>query len=150
MLKLRSLAERGVDVCVAAFPAAMSHVAAPPGIKADRLPAVGGGRKALAGLAGELLRGPRGTRVLLRSWRRGLPLRFWPLQLHLARLRPDIVHIEWLSAASRCLPLLQRWDGPVIVGSQSSELLRGGWLSVAEPDPLEPHCAVKSRRRDPR
>lgn len=97
MLKLRHLARRGVEVRVGSFPSAMTSAPEPPGIKVQTLPALRGGR----GFA-----------------------RFY---IQLLRTRCDVLHFEWLTVASRCLPLMRIWDGPVVVSYRGSE------LSVGEP-----------------
>lgn len=47
------------------------------------------------------------------------------LHAHLSELRADVLHFEWLTVASTCLPLLELWDGPVVVSCRGSELPAG-------------------------
>ena len=100
-LKLRRLAERGLDVRVGSF------------LRADE-PAPG-----VAGLQLERLPG-------FRAGSRGL-------HAHLSRLDPDVLHFEWLTVACTCLPLLERWDGPVVVSCRGSELPAGATANGRPP-----------------
>lgn len=126
MLKLRSLARRGVDVRVASFAGVVTPTPEPAGVKLDVVPELHGGRRALAGVVRDLLRPDISwVRAVLGRSRRRLPLRLWRLYLHLIRTRADVVHFEWLSVASTCLPMLHVWDGPVVVSCRGSDLPAG-------------------------
>jgi len=134
MLKLRYLAESGVDVLVGSFPAPEMLAPEPAGIKVQTLPGLGSGRRALGRFARDLMRldGISGRAVLSTlPWR--LPLRLWRLYLHLVRARADVLHFEWLSVATRCLPLLRVWDGPIVISCRGSELPTGEPLSNQSP-----------------
>ena len=74
---------------------------------------------------------PIGFARLVRSVRRDtadLPYRRYrrltllALGLRLKRLRPDVVHFEWHSAASHSLPLLDFWDCPVTTSFRGSDI----------------------------
>jgi colanic acid/amylovoran biosynthesis glycosyltransferase len=127
-LKLMRLAELGLDVIVGS--------AEPP-----RAP----GRR-LAGVQFKQLPNPNDR-----------PLGAWRLHLRLVRLRPDVLHFEWLTVASTHLRLLEAWDGPVVVSCRGSDLPVGG------PVPNRPqasaiqavfaranavHCVAEASRRD--
>jgi glycosyltransferase involved in cell wall biosynthesis len=47
------------------------------------------------------------------------------LEGHLSALRPDVLHFEWMTVASTCLPLLRAWPGPIVVSCRGSELPAG-------------------------
>ena len=130
MLKLRSLARRGVDVRVGSFPGAMGSAPEPPGVKVEALPELRGGARAAAGAARDAVgRDPRTAAALLSGWRAGLPVRLWRLYLHLLCAPADVIHIEWLTVATRCLPLLRLWDGPVVISCRGSQLRPASRLS---------------------
>lgn len=42
--------------------------------------------------------------------------------LPLARLRPDVVHFEWMTTASTFLPMFEVWGRPVVVSAHGSHL----------------------------
>jgi glycosyltransferase involved in cell wall biosynthesis len=65
-----------------------------------------------------------------RTLRQRLPVRHWRLYLHLVRMRPDVLHFEWLMVASQCAPLIDLWEGPVVVSCLGSELPTGAQLST--------------------
>src|SRR5205085_11473029 len=44
---------------------------------------------------------------------------------HLPELDPDVLHFEWITVASTCLPVLEAWDGPIVVSCRGSELPAG-------------------------
>lgn len=92
-LKLRCLAERGLDVRVGAHLPDGAAPADVPGLRLERLPTLGQGA----------------DRV----------------ERHLHNLRPDVLHFEWMTVASAYVPLLERWDGPVVVSCRGSELPAG-------------------------
>jgi colanic acid/amylovoran biosynthesis glycosyltransferase len=126
MLKLRALAQRGVDVYVGSFPRTISRVDDASGVRLVALPDLRGGPRAVTGaLRHVTLRDQAGWAPLLSAWRRGIPSRFWELYVQLARLPPGILHFEWLSVATTCLPMLRRWSGPVVVSCRGSELTGG-------------------------
>lgn len=130
MLKLRALAQSGVDVRVGCFRGALRPAPEPPGVRVHPLPELIGGARSAAGAVRDTFSGgPRGTVGLLDGWRTGLSAPLSRLALHVHRVRPDIVHVEWLTIASRCLPLLSRWNGPVVVSCRGSELTTGEPLS---------------------
>jgi glycosyltransferase involved in cell wall biosynthesis len=81
----------------------------------------------------------------------------WGLHLRLMRLRPDVLHFEWLTVASSHRRLLEAWAGPVVVSCRGSDLPMGG------PAPNRPrasaleavfdradavHCVSEATRRD--
>ena len=138
MLKLRSLGQLGVDVRVGSFPAALSQAREPPGVKVHVLPELHGGARAARGAVRDAFAGsPRDAGALLGGWRRGLPTPLSRLSLHLHRIRPDVIHIEWLTVATRCLPLLRLWRGPLVVSCRGSELTNGEPLAnQARPEVL--------------
>jgi glycosyltransferase involved in cell wall biosynthesis len=100
-LKLRRLAERGLDVRVGSFMPADEPAPRLPGLRLERLPTLG------EGLQG--------------------------LRVRLGALGADVLHFEWLTTASTCLPLLERWDGPVVVSCRGSELPAGATANGRPP-----------------
>ena len=92
-LKLRRLAERGLDVRVASFVTEGERARSFTGLRLEPLPSRPGGLQGL--------------------------------QAHLRKLGADVLHFEWLTVASTCLPLLKRWDGPTVVSCRGSELPAG-------------------------
>src|SRR3954452_13992833 len=100
------------------------------GVHLARVPGPEGSRAAvLAGAVRHALpvaaRDPSLFRRLARAtWRRtrgSRSRRIWEtlrrlrLYLPVARLRPDVVHIEWNTTAKRYLPFIEAWRGPVVV-----------------------------------
>lgn len=47
------------------------------------------------------------------------------VRARLLELDADVLHFEWLTVASTCLPLLERWERPVVVSCRGSELPAG-------------------------
>jgi glycosyltransferase involved in cell wall biosynthesis len=92
-LKLTRLAARGLDVIAGSTDISGAPARELPGVRAMQLPEVG-----------------------------GRTLRAWWLLLHLLRLRPDVLHYEWLTVASSHLRLLESWRGPVVVSCRGSDL----------------------------
>jgi glycosyltransferase involved in cell wall biosynthesis len=97
-LKLRRLAERGLDVRVGSFMPADEAAPAFAGLRLEKLPTL----------------------------RQGLHER-------LSELAADILHFEWLTVACSCLPLLERWEGPVVVSCRGSELPAGATANGRPP-----------------
>jgi glycosyltransferase involved in cell wall biosynthesis len=72
-------------------------------------------------------------------------------------LRPDVLHFEWLTVASSCLPFLEEWPGPIVVSLRGSDLpVDGPAVNRPPPDALERvfaradavHCVAESSRRE--
>jgi glycosyltransferase involved in cell wall biosynthesis len=131
--KLQGLAERGVDVAVASILAPGERPAWVPGLRLERLPHwAEPSYRALAGMAKDALElalhDRERLRTLVRSWQSSnLSGRIgWPrvarLHLRLARLRADVIHIEWASFAATCEPLFGVWNVPVVVSCHGSEV----------------------------
>lgn len=100
-----------------------------PGRPATRLAALrvvaGSGVALLIRSPHRLLRLLRGCRKHLSDpvrARRGSMLELVAACLPLARLRPDVVHFEWHSAAVNHLPLYDVWDCPVTTSCRGSDI----------------------------
>ena len=136
VLKLRHLAQEGVDVHVGSFSPAEPE-AELAGLQLQRLPRVSDGPGTKRGVVrdclGLLVSDRRRLRSLVgrrgRKLRRRLPVRHWRLYLRLASMRADVLHFEWLTVASQCAPLLDVWDGPIVVSCRGTELPTGTQLS---------------------
>ena len=134
--KLEGLAERGMRVTVASTRIFDPYAEVPgvellpvPGRPATRLAALrvvaGSGLALLIRSPRRLLRLLRGCRSIRRDpvrERRGSMLEQVAACLPLARLRPDVVHFEWHSAAVRYLPLYDVWDCPVTTSCRGSDI----------------------------
>jgi len=127
-----ALAARGVEVTVAARSAWMGPGTRIPGVKVIRLP---GPRDpaviTVLRCLWELVRAPRSWRSLrdavqcaLRgsngNWLRALG--HIRAVLPLLRLRPDLLHFEWASAAAAWLPYWHLWQCPVVVSCRGREI----------------------------
>jgi colanic acid/amylovoran biosynthesis glycosyltransferase len=130
--KLEGMAAAGMRVTVAARPT-LDPDAKLQGVKVVELPYgddVPGSRAVTLKLLGSLVAAPLQTLRLLyeihrapshwRRWRGGWT---WLLRdfLPLVRLRPDVVHFEWQSAAVNYLPLYKAWRAPVVASSHGSD-----------------------------
>ena len=51
------------------------------------------------------------------------------IHAHLRKIGTDVLHFEWLTVASTCLPLIRRWDGPTVVSCRGSELPAGATVT---------------------
>src|SRR4029079_17002073 len=80
-----------------------------------------------------LVRNPGGTRAVFREARRSLPpssngVRDLLGRLHvlvpLARIKPDVVHFDWETAAVQFLPLYEVWGCPVVVSCHGAGVNR--------------------------
>ncbi|HEY1357851.1 MAG TPA: glycosyltransferase family 4 protein [Thermoleophilaceae bacterium] len=131
--KLEGLAARGMRVTVASR-TIFEPEARLDGVELIHLPQVGRlpGRLGLAlRLLALFLTAPRRALTLLRAVRR-VPRGYREYRggygrllgncLPLARLRPDIVHFEWNSAAALYLPLFDVWRCPVVTSCHGSEV----------------------------
>jgi glycosyltransferase involved in cell wall biosynthesis len=76
---------------------------------------------------------------------------------HLARMRADVLHLEWLTVASNCLPLIKAWDGPIVVSCHGSDLPANGPIWNRPQASVVPevfaranaiHCVAEAVRRD--
>jgi glycosyltransferase involved in cell wall biosynthesis len=126
--KLEGLAARGVHITVASRsvddPAARLR-----GVELVELPQLGmppGQARVWRPALALLVTAPRSLARLLRSIRR-LPgdyrmTRLLALYLPLARLRPDVVHFEWNSAAALYLPMFDIWGCPVVTSCHGSDI----------------------------
>jgi glycosyltransferase involved in cell wall biosynthesis len=128
--KLEGLAERGMRVTVVSGMVFDRDVRL-AGVELVVLPPKRSGRWAVARSSiALLLRSPRRLLKLLRGVRRA------PAEMHkryqgtvgmlamclpLARLRPDVVHFEWHSAAVTYLPLFEVWGCPVVTSCRGSD-----------------------------
>ncbi|MEK6276634.1 MAG: glycosyltransferase family 4 protein [Actinomycetota bacterium] len=127
-LKLKCLAERGIDVIVGSANPRRAPTCELTGVQVKQLP--GPHRRALGSLR---------------------------LHLRLIRLRPDVLHFEWLTVASTHLRLLEAWNGPVVVSCRGSDLPVGGPVPnrprasalqavFARADAV--HCVAEAAKRD--
>ncbi|MEA2375179.1 MAG: hypothetical protein QOD53_1642 [Thermoleophilaceae bacterium] len=136
--KIRSLAARGIRVTVASDVPRRAAAATPPGVGLAHLPPWDESRiRKAAALAVDalrlLVRDPSRLVRLVRAVRRPqAPERRptpWPVALAqlrrflpLARVRPDVVHFEWETAAARLLPLIDAWRCPVVLSCRGREI----------------------------
>jgi colanic acid/amylovoran biosynthesis glycosyltransferase len=135
--KLEGLVARGFDVTVATFTPASATNFHLPGVRVVRLPHWDEptARMALGLLARTVemaLRSPRSlvaaiasTRHSVRERHAGRAMAFAQRlrrYLPLARLRPDVVHFEWNSAAVAYLPLARAWDCPTVVSCHGTDV----------------------------
>ena len=127
-LKLTRLGERGLDVIAGSIDISGAPARELPGVRAQRLPEV-----------------------------RGKTLRAWWLGLHLMRLRPDVLHYEWLTVAANHRRLLEAWRGPLVLSCRGSDLPVGGPArnrpAAAALEALferadAVHCVSEATRRD--
>jgi len=133
--KLEGLAERGFRTTVASEQV-FDPDARLEGVKLVRIMPRSrrhaGWRVALRDGALLLLRSPRRLARLRRSIRRNLPpaerdryggtLGAYCAFLRLARMRPDVVHFEWNTAAVDYLPLFEVWRCPVVTSCHGSDV----------------------------
>jgi colanic acid/amylovoran biosynthesis glycosyltransferase len=169
--KLEGLAARGMRVTVASR-SVFDPAARLRGVDLLEVPGRGGdprARKRLVWREGLKLlgRSPRRLVKLVRGVRRTPPatLRRYggrtgllAMCLPLARLRPDVVHFEWNTAATTYLPLFDVWGCPVVVSCHGSDLTvyprAPGWAHYSErlPELLRrvtlAHCVSDSLRRE--
>jgi glycosyltransferase involved in cell wall biosynthesis len=139
--RLAALAQRGVRITVAGTPRLEQDLHGRPlfeGVDFMKIPYWGDSRrvKLLSVLRHGmllLLRHPRRLRQLVREVGRTLPPDRRDLfglvgQLHmvlpLARLKPDVVHFDWETAAITFLPLYGIWDCPVVVSCHGAGVSR--------------------------
>lgn len=128
--RLEGLAQRGLRVAVAAEADRCDDRAGLRGVDLIRLPRRDEpGARSLLGVVRDGLRlgarSPGGLRRLLRAARRsGTHTTPWPEAIRLMRTylpvvlaRPDVVHVEWESAARGLLPLFEALGCPVLVSS---------------------------------
>jgi colanic acid/amylovoran biosynthesis glycosyltransferase len=136
--KIEALAERGVRVTVAStVPRRKARVR----VRGAELKRVPHGREpaavrilgAVRDASALLLRRPRRLARLVAAVRGPLPpsqeptpwrttLGLLPRYLPLARLEPDVVHIEWETVAGFYLPLMEVWDCPVVMSCRGREI----------------------------
>ncbi len=126
--KLQNLAAMGLEPRVASWDSSPGDEATRlPGVGHDRLPQPGESRRRrLLGLAADgillLLTHPRRAHALVAARRQGCTTLGWRSLLRLARLRADVVHLEWLTTAVACSPLLDAWRVPVAVSCHGAQL----------------------------
>jgi colanic acid/amylovoran biosynthesis glycosyltransferase len=134
--KLEGLAARGLRVTVASK-AVLDPAARLVGVDLIRIERRGASRRrarwilARDGLA-LLVRSPARLVRLWRSVRRHAPpaereryggtAGLYAMYLRLARMRPDVVHFEWNSAAADYLPLFDVWRCPVVTSCWGSDV----------------------------
>ena len=130
--KFGSLAAQGVEVTVAACSAWLGPRARIAGVRVVRLPAPGDAAVVTAvRCLWELLRAPRSLGGLRDAIRRALgesngkwrpALGHVRAVLPLLRLKPDVVHFEWASAAADWLPYWDLWHCPVVVSCRGRDV----------------------------
>ena len=134
--KLEHLADRGLQVTVASK-AVFDPEAQLRGVELIRIPARAEPRRRAARIVARdglalLARSPRRLARLWRATRRHVPraqreryggtLGLYAMYLRLARMRPDVVHFEWNTAAAEYLPLFEVWDCPVVTSCHGSDV----------------------------
>jgi colanic acid/amylovoran biosynthesis glycosyltransferase len=135
--KLEALAARGVRVTVASPVSRRGSGPRLPGVELRRVPhwlgtrprklleLVVDGARLLFSDPARLIRLIEAVRARPSgpAGRRGLEtLDLLRMCLRLARLRPDVAHFEWETAAARYLPLMDVWDCPVVVSCRGREI----------------------------
>jgi glycosyltransferase involved in cell wall biosynthesis len=128
--KLEGLAERGMRVTVASR-SVYERESRLPGVELFVIPPKPEGTLAIVRASiSLLLRSPRRFLKLVRSVRRAPPellkrhkgtAGMLAMCLPLARLRPDVVHFEWHTAAVDFQPLFEVWGCPVVTSSRGSD-----------------------------
>ena len=127
-LKLTSLAARGFDVVAGSTDISGAPAEALAGVRPMQLPAV--------------------DSTALSRWR---------MRHQLTRLRPDVLHYEWLTVAASHVRLLDAWRGPLVVSCRGSDLpVEGPAPNRARASALEAlfaradaiHCVSDATRRD--
>ena len=135
--QLEALAARGVFVTAASTASRREATTRLDGVHLLRVPGHAESRfQMLFGAIWDalpLLLRPARLRALLRAVRypwppsgakpsRATTIELLRKYLRLARVRPDIVHFEWESAACHYLPLMEVWDCPVVMSCLGASL----------------------------
>lgn len=134
--KLEGLAARGLRVTVASK-AVFDADARLRGVELLAVPRRAEPRRTAARIVARdglalLMTSPRRLVALLRAVRREIPATarghysgttaLLAMYLRLARLRPDVVHFEWNTAAADYLPLFDVWGCPVVTSCHGSDV----------------------------